>query len=170
LKKNVCGAKKPFVVVATVKREPTRTSVRNERIDAILDVLHILKIRYKHIVVRNYSFEDAYSVYTSYPEASAYLCLSDPLAVGIKHILLSVKNARQEEWEEAHCVGFDNSPLAERAKICSFDQGMGQIPEIIGGLLSEYFQSIDQFWAIKGNLKAPEIPLDVELIQRGKRS
>lgn len=82
--------------------------------------------------VPDYSFRHAPYVYNQYPNAAAYICMSDALAVGLKNLL---ENTGQV-WQR-RILGFDNSPLAEAESLSSFNQGLDTTGEIAMELIQQ---------------------------------
>jgi len=124
------------VVVVTMRQEKkkkgTRGTIRNQRISLILEALRPAHPRV--VEVDDYGFRHAMPVFEKYPDAF-YVCLSDQIAVGIKHIL---KAAGEADYEQ-RVLGFDNSALAQQEHVPSFDQGLTEIGSKVSDLLSGFF-------------------------------
>jgi len=110
-------------VVCSVDREGTEGSIRDVRIGLVLMALEELHVTPTHCIVPDYSFSHAVRVFQAFPDTDLYVCLSDQLAVGIKHCLM----ASGREYKR-RVVGWDNSrQYAQAENITSFDQGLEEI-------------------------------------------
>ena len=89
--------------------------IRKHRIELIWSALDGLA-RVK-VSVSDYSFRQAFSVWDQHKNALGYICLSDELAVGIKHLLQATNSSNN--WKQ-RILGFDNSPTAQAETITSF--------------------------------------------------
>lgn len=130
-------------VVITMRRERTASnfleaskqvipSVRNERIDCVLAALTHMNPLVRE--VDNYMFNQALSVYQEHPDAPLYVCLSDQLAVGIKHLLI----AAGKPWQH-RVLGFDGSDLARVERIPSFSQDLDHVCRTAVDVLATHF-------------------------------
>jgi DNA-binding LacI/PurR family transcriptional regulator len=161
-------AKRGTTVVASIEMEHKPGSIRDERICLVLQALGELGLAPRHCIVQDYSFANAIRVFKAFPNASLYVCLSDQLALGIKHCLI----ASGREYKR-RVVGWDNSEqYAQRENITSFDQGLRQIAskifeELIG--IIKYEQAIaDDPTGAAGKPAKPafkEVGIPVELAQ-----
>jgi DNA-binding LacI/PurR family transcriptional regulator len=156
------------VVVASMRREvkPVRSpgifgtarSIRNERIDSILAA--VVEFNPTVVWVDDYGFHQALRVWQANQAATRYICLSDQLAVGLKHILVAAGN----KWQD-RIVGFDGSSLALQEGIPSFSQHLPQIGDLAIGSLCDCFQArTERFTAFH------ETKVNVHLVQPGCRS
>ena len=121
------------VVVVAVEREDVSNSLRNARIDAVVD--GVQAYRPKVITVPSYSFQHARLVYEQEPNADAYIALSNELAVNLKH-LREVGNDRPFT-----VVGHDDSALAREAGISSFNQKISEVGPVIVAKLMEHYKN-----------------------------
>jgi DNA-binding LacI/PurR family transcriptional regulator len=126
--------RKKQVLVVSMPREKKTGAIRDERIRKIENALHSLRLLYDHIHVKGYSFDYAYNAYMRSHNSKLFICLSDQLAVGIKHLIMA-----SGESCEHRIIGFDNSGLAQREKIPSFDQGIGRVGQEISDKLGQFF-------------------------------
>ena len=78
------------------------------------------------MTVPGYGFSHALKVWEAHPKADAYVCLSDSLAVGLKH-LLQARNRRGNACDRV--VGFDGSKLAQDEGVASFSQDLDWVGE-----------------------------------------
>jgi hypothetical protein len=107
-------------------------SIRTDRIERIQD--SIGDLHPDLMVVEDYSFRQAFNVYKTHPNASAYICFSDQIAVALKHILeLKKKNKSQK------VLGFDDSWIAQVEKVSSFGQKLDEIGSIVTKHLDQWF-------------------------------
>jgi len=125
---------KKEIVVVSMKTEGSKGSIRDERIKKILNALKPLPRQHKHVCVDGYSFEHAYAAYDKNRDAALFVCLSDQLAVAIKHLLM----ASGKDYE-GRVIGFDNSELSKKEQITSFDQGIERVGREISSKLSDFF-------------------------------
>jgi len=104
--------------------EGIEPSIRNERICLIAEsVERVLGTKPIKFEVADYSSSQAIRVHRAHPDADVFVCLSDEIAVGLRH-LLEVAGT----FDEKVVIGFDNSQLAHQHGIPSF----GQALEVIG--------------------------------------
>ena len=72
--------------------------------------------------VPDYGFRHSLRIFQKFQNlAHCYICLSDELAVGIKHLAMISKKP------DIIVYGFDNSPLSRAENICSFDQTLPEV-------------------------------------------
>jgi DNA-binding LacI/PurR family transcriptional regulator len=135
------GSAEPIVVVAMPRERATgalpavagaEPSVRNQRIGLVLAALAECPTVLAE--VEDYTFRHALRVFREHPSARGYVCLSDEIAVGLKHLLIA---AGQEH--RGRVLGFDNSQLAEREYVSSFGQQLDQLGERAVEALAEWF-------------------------------
>jgi len=136
------------IVLIAMPTEPG-DSIRSERIRNIMSAFN----KYIPIyTVEDYSFRHAMDVYKSHPNAMGYICLSDEIAVGLKHLM------EKDGKDYRHrVIGFDNSRLADLEEIASFDQSLDQIGKSVVGTFLDWFEKFS--WS-----SAKEILLKVELV------
>ena len=80
-------------------------------------------------------------IYKAHPDAMGYICLSDEIAVGLKHLMeKDGKDYRQR------VIGFDDSHLAEVEKIISFNQGLDQIGKSVVETFLGWFEGSECSW------------------------
>ena len=130
------------VVIVAMPDEPDRLdfdpieaeppSLRTQRKKLMLEALK--EFNPEIYEVEDYSFRHALNVVRAHPNAMLYLCLSDEIAVGVKHHLeakgLPTRN---------RIIGFDDSSLALKERITSFGQSIPEIGSKALELLSEWF-------------------------------
>jgi DNA-binding LacI/PurR family transcriptional regulator len=130
----------PRVVLIHMPKEGTEGSIRDERIAYVERALNSPHLGAEVItqVVEDYGFRRAIEVYEKHSDADFFACLSDELAVALKHLLqATAKRRRKDDWKHK-IIGFDNS-LAPQEGITSFNQHIEQI-----GL--EVMRVFDQFF------------------------
>jgi DNA-binding LacI/PurR family transcriptional regulator len=134
------GSGRPVVVAMPYERaarhlpriDDVPPSIRNERIDLILDTLAAFRpIRFE---VEDYSFRHAARVFKAHPDAPAYICLCDQIAVGIK--LLAAAAGKDYA---GRIIGFDGSDLARQEGIASFGQHLDEIGKLVTEKLETWF-------------------------------
>jgi len=76
------------------------------------------------------------AVVTAHPNAVGYVCLSDEIAVGIKHLL----QKRSQRGANQAVLGFDASPLAHTHGIASINQHLEVIGRRVCELLNDFFR------------------------------
>jgi DNA-binding LacI/PurR family transcriptional regulator len=120
-----------IVVVALPPDQDRPFSIRKERIDLILEAL----AEFQPVLapVEDYTFRHALKVFRDYPDAQAYICLSDEIAVALRHLLVAA-------GKEFTCriIGFDDSELARKEHITSFGQHLPEIGEAAVAQLSDW--------------------------------
>jgi DNA-binding LacI/PurR family transcriptional regulator len=131
-------------------------SLRNERIRLIIKGLKDAGFEEHEVVVEDYSASNAWQVIEECPNADGYVCLSDEIAIGVKHLLL----ARGEREEEAahRILGFDDSSLAERHKVSSIGQHIHDIGSKVCELFERHFRT--------GEVVFQDVTFEVNLTQR----
>jgi len=136
-------------------------SIRKHRRQLIMKALQ--GVDAEPIDVDDYSFLGALKVFKKRGNAAAYVCLSDQLAVGIKHLLLASGTA-EESGRGRHIIGFDNSDLARREEITSFDQNLDTIGEVVADTLDRWFQ--EQPASTDSWPRFQEMPVEIHLALR----
>ena len=127
------------VVVVAIRRESGgTTSIRNQRIDLIHAGIRAAGLQPCHLEVPDYSAANADGVLRTCPHALGYVCLSDEVAVSVK-CLLSAAGRRATE----NVIGFDQSPLAARCGIPSFNQSLDRIGQATWSLFLDFFRRED---------------------------
>lgn len=148
---------KPNVGIVTLHEEQPRGefptndlfagSIRNERHKAIRDALKHLNV--KHKVIDDFSFYRAEEVLQKLPDCDLYVGLSDVIAVATKQL------ARHK----CEVIGFDNTEIAQRAGIASFDQQLDKVARLAIEQLCAHFSG-------DKNRPAIETYVDVTLANR----
>ena len=114
-KKGANDAKRKVAVVHMPKEAlpVAGESIRNERIRLLIDGLKDAGCTTHPIEVEDYSASNAWSVIEQCPNADGYVCLSDEIAIGVKHLFW----ARGEKAAD-RILGFDRlgNPRAELVK------------------------------------------------------
>ena len=167
---HIRGHKRPKVVLVAMKEEVEHElfpavpgiprSIRNHRIAAIereLDGAEVTRFQ-----VEDYGFRHALAVWERHPDADAYVCLSDQIAVGLKHLLLC-RGCSEDECRE-RIVGCDGSALAREAKIASLSQGLEEVGK---SALDRLCILLDQYEGREFTFpqEAEEIPVTVRLVE-----
>lgn len=150
------GRTRPKVAVAHMRREELPEgleSIRNERIELIVAGLHDAGCTAVCIEVDDYSASNAWHVIQSCPDAHGYVCLSDEIAVGLKHLLWA-----RGEKAAYRVLGFDNSSLAERHGVSSISQHIDDIGRKVCNLLDACLRT--------GETGFREVPCVVSLMSR----
>jgi DNA-binding LacI/PurR family transcriptional regulator len=134
-------------------------SLRNRRIDLVLEGLRDFQPAVAFVA--DYSFRHAPAVLAAHPDASAFVCLGDELAVALKHLLA----ATGRDWRD-RVLGFDDSRLAQAEQISSFGQQLERIGAVVADRIGERLRSAS------GDCTAPwpefvEVATDVYLVSRG---
>ena len=133
-------------------------SIRNQRIKAIekeLEGFELIRVQ-----VDDYAFRHARLVWKACEHAFAYVCLSDQIAVGLKHILLC--NGYDEKQCSQRIIGYDGTPLAAGEKITSLSQNLDGIGDELLRRLSDFLPEYNAGRA-KFPDKAAEISIPVTL-------
>jgi len=144
-------SKNTEVVVVSVEEEYKDGSIRDERILLIIQALkHISSnVKIHHCIVSDYSFRHSIKIFNRYKDnAKLFICLSDPLAICIKHLLI----ATGKNYKHRVC-GFDFSNIAQAENITSFDQGLSEIALQAFKKLQEYESGKHQFEEINIKVK-----------------
>jgi DNA-binding LacI/PurR family transcriptional regulator len=134
-----------------------RSSIRMERKDIILHALQEFNPVLEE--VDDYSFRHALRVLQKHPDGCIYVCLSDEIAVGIKHLLEISGKSRQHR-----IIGFDDSPLAKAEQITSFGHELSETGQLAIGPMTEWFRNMSE-----GEARWPvfkEVPVEVQLVLR----
>jgi DNA-binding LacI/PurR family transcriptional regulator len=127
------------VAVVAMKREGGGvTSIRNQRIDSIHAGIRAAGLRTCPLEVTDYSAANADGVLRKCPHALGYICLSDEVAVGVKYLLTAKGRSTAD-----NVIGFDQSPLARRCGILSFNQSLEKIGEATWSLFLDLFRRED---------------------------
>jgi DNA-binding LacI/PurR family transcriptional regulator len=132
------------VVVAMAREEEERWfepldgaggSIRNERIDLVMSALddHAPVLH----TVKDYTARRALDVFEKHPGARAYVCLSDEIAVALRHLRRAAARKRKDRCE---IIGFDDSQLAREEGITSIGQSLHVIGERAAGKFDEWFR------------------------------
>jgi DNA-binding LacI/PurR family transcriptional regulator len=132
-------------------------AIRNHRKELIREALQGLPSEW--VEVPDYSFRHALTVWRRFPTAAGYLCLSDELAVGVKHLLVATGDVTS-----GRLVGFDDGPLASADDLTSFGQRIDEIGPAAMELLRAWFNA-----ASRGGVRfspAQEIPTGFHLAER----
>jgi DNA-binding LacI/PurR family transcriptional regulator len=153
----------PQVVLAAMAREKPvaggfsrispgiEPSLRNDRLDSLQRAFTDCELI--PFEVEDYGFRHARMVYEYERQAALYVCLSDPLAVGVKQLLA----ARGERWQH-RVLGFDDSELARAERVASFSQNLERVCELAIEKLSGCFDGKRGEW-----LAFEELSVDVTL-------
>ena len=124
------------IVVVTMTPE-SEESIRYERLQRVREGLADSAV--VEFLVDDYSFRHASKVLDAYPHARGYVCLSDEIAVGIKH-LLEAKG--EKTWNRI--VGYDDSRLAALEGLSSFGQHIGNTAKQAVEALTLWFRQSQQ--------------------------
>jgi DNA-binding LacI/PurR family transcriptional regulator len=95
---------------------PSLRNERKQRLWRALEAFPGKKVKLDRLP--DYGFRHAAPAWREHRDADLWVCLSDALAVGIKHLMLA---AGEENWH-GRVIGFDNSTLAQEEHIDSFGQ------------------------------------------------
>lgn len=128
-------------------------SLRNERIRLITEGLKDAGFEPKKIKVEDYSASNAWQVIKECPDADGYVCLSDEIAISVKHLLWA-----RGEKAAYRILGFDDSSLAERHKVSSIGQHIHDIGSKVCELFERHFRT--------GEVVFQEVTFEVNLTQR----
>lgn len=151
-RKNI-GGKVAVVHMAEEVPSDGGVSIRNERIKLIIAGLLEAGFKPHEVVVEDYSASNSWQVIEQCPDADGYVCLSDELAISVKHLLW----ARGEK--AAHRIlGFDDSSLAARHNISSIGQHIYDIGGKVCELFEQHFRT--------GELAFQEVTLEINLTPR----
>ena len=127
----------PHAVIATMPLESgSGVSIRDQRVKLIGKALTRAGLTPLRFMVPDYSACNALAVVESHPSATGYACLSDELAVAVKHLLL----ARGRPGANGAVLGFDASRAAGTHGIASIDQHLESIGRGVAELLANFFQ------------------------------
>jgi hypothetical protein len=122
-------------VVAVRREDGGATSIRNQRIDSIHAGIRAAELQAYHLEVPDYSAVNADEVLLKCPDALGYVCLSDEIAVAVKCLLTTAGRSDTD-----NVIGFDQSPLATRYGIPSFNQSLEKIGETTWSLFLDFFR------------------------------
>lgn len=123
-------------VIAAMPPEPGgATSIRNRRVALIEMGLRAAGLRANRFTVPNYSAANAMALVSAHPEAAAFVCLSDELALGVAHLLIA--SGRPDG--PSRVLGFDGSPMARRYGIATIPQRLNRIGDAVAETLAEFF-------------------------------
>lgn len=126
------GSAEPTAVIAAMDADPG--SIRHERVQRLEEgLLSVKRLHVERVRVPEYGFRHARFVLERWPDALVYCCLSDELAVGVRHLLRARRAAgetgedRADPPQEPLIVGFDDSQVARDEGITSFGQNLDDI-------------------------------------------
>jgi DNA-binding LacI/PurR family transcriptional regulator len=144
------------VAVVAMRREGGGlTSIRNQRIDSIHQGITASGLKPYHLEVPDYSAANADTVLRDCPNALGYVCLSDEVAAGVKSLLTAKGHPGTDK-----VIGFDQSHLAARCGIPSFNQSLDKIGAATWSLFLDFFRREDNaFWPA---FRAALVPLVLE--------
>lgn len=150
----VIGAMAPEEGPDTIAKKSS--SLRAERIQYVRRGIERAGFRVATHFVRDYTASHAYDLLERFPDAAGYVCLSDELAVAIKHLLLV-----RGKPTEGRLIGFDGSAVARIHQIPSIDQHLGETGRKAVEALRAAFAYADQ---LKGALpRFVETEIEVRL-------
>ncbi len=118
-------------------------SLRNERKKRLWDSL-AGTVRARIDNLPSYEFQHALEVWRKHQTADLFLCLSDQIAVALKHLIIA--SGSEHRWQH-RVVGFDGSPLAMQAEVASFKQDLYLTGRKAVEALARFFQTRAHFWA-----------------------
>jgi DNA-binding LacI/PurR family transcriptional regulator len=136
-------------------------SIRNERIKLIQNGLDKAGLDVHRICVEDYSAAQAYAAFERHRDTLGWVCLSDEIAIAIKHLLLANGDAGAADWRN-RILGFDGSKAAARHQIASIGQHIDDIGRAVHRLFEDFFRTQS------GSVVWPtfrEFPIEVELIE-----
>lgn len=117
-------------------------SMRNRRTRLFRNSLASMpSIKARFVEVEDYSSSRATEVYRQVPDADAYICLSDQIAVALKHLREAGGNPL-----DGAIVGFDNADLARSERISSFDQELERTARLAIEALAGFFSRPTVDW------------------------
>lgn len=151
------------VIIVSIPKEKTPGSIRDDRLEKFYKALEQLGLNYKHIFLTNYSFENAFEVFKQEPEANLYITLSEQIGATLKYLLIA-----KGRYKPKSIIGFDNSQIAQKANLNTFEQNIELIGEKISDLISDFFskESIEPTdWPAFREIKVPVTLVDRENIQ-----
>lgn len=155
LRKKITKHGADWVVVVSMDYESDQRSVRNERINTVLESLQGLRV--EHVKIPDYSFRHAARVVEEHAHAGAYVALGDELGVAIRQLCAAAGK------EGKLVVGFDGSWLARAEGLPSFDQELAEIgPVAIDLLCDRIRESGSGEWPPCEEIEMPVRLLDVE--------
>jgi DNA-binding LacI/PurR family transcriptional regulator len=147
------------IIVVSVTKEQVRGSIRDDRIEKIYHTLNELNISFKHIFVKNYSFESAFEVFEQSPDADLYITLADQISGALKLMLIAKGN-----YKTKSIMGFDNSTVSQVLNFDSWEQNIELVGEKIGDLLSNFYSK--EFIEKKDWPAFKEIKVPINLIDK----
>jgi DNA-binding LacI/PurR family transcriptional regulator len=124
------------VVVVSMQPESEK-SLRAERLRMIKTGL--IGVQVQPCFVADFSFRQAAKVLDQYPEARGYVCLSDEIAVGIKHLLKAKGKDPKNQ-----IIGYDDSRIAALEDISSFSQHLGDTVQYAVEALTAWLRHTSQ--------------------------
>jgi DNA-binding LacI/PurR family transcriptional regulator len=132
------NAKRKVAMVHMPKEEGLSDdeSFRNNRIERVRAGLQEAGFEPASVEVKDYAASNAWQVIEKCPDADGYVCLSDEIAISVKHLLW----ARGEKAAD-RILGFDDSSLAERHKIPSIGQQISEIGQKVCDLFDRCFRT-----------------------------
>jgi DNA-binding LacI/PurR family transcriptional regulator len=125
-------------VVVAMTRESGEQSLRNARVDAILEGLQAAGYLPRYEEVPDYSAGNAESVVSRWPSEQCYVCLSDEIAVSVAQLLRAHGRPSQDR-----VLGFDGSGIAGKAAVPSFSQSIEAIGDAVWALFESFFRRRD---------------------------
>ena len=137
-------------------------SIRNQRKKLILAALTKYGARPTLVEVKDYSARRALAPFLDHRLADGFVCLSDSLAVAMKHHFIIAG----QPWER-RILGFDNTTLAQDEGISSFDQSRIETAKLAIDALMRHFNptgpvdasAAAELLKVKVSLKLrPEVP------------
>lgn len=128
-------------------------SIRNERIGLIIAGLRKAGFEPHEVVVEDYSASNAWQVIEQCPDADGYVCLSDEIAISVKHLLWG-----RGEKAADRILGFDDSSLAASHNISSIGQHIYDIGRKVCELFEQHFRT--------GEAAFQEVTFEVNLTPR----
>jgi len=114
-------------------------SIRNDRKRRVLAALEGFELA-REDELDDYDFRHALRVWERNRDADAFICLSDPIAVGVKQLM--VASGKRQDWRH-RIVGFDDSALSKAENIASFSQDLDRVGALAVQALDEFFAAPD---------------------------
>lgn len=150
-------------VVLAMPAEPG--SLRHRRIESVKRGFQRLKnIHIEIETVPDYGFHNALSVLKRHPDALVYCCLSDELAVGVKHFFEARDGKLSHVGAKPLIIGYDGSQLARDEEISSFGQNLDEIGRIAMEQISNW---LERCGGDVDKISFRLIETDVYLVTRG---
>jgi hypothetical protein len=100
-------------------------NLREERVAKIIAGIRAAGLEPQVEWIEDYGASGAYALIENHSDARGYVCLSDEVAVAVKHLLLA-----RGEQPDHRIIGFDGSSLAKKHGIPSFSQRLNDIGEM----------------------------------------